>query len=87
MEFDTLKYFETLKASGVNDEQSKAQIQALSNVLNSSYVATKGDILELKTEFKTDILELKVDLIKWVIATAFSFAGIMFILLRFMLPS
>ena len=37
--------------------------------------------------FSSNILELKIELIKWVIGTAFSFAGIMFVLLRFMLPS
>lgn len=87
LRFDTLEYLETLKASGIPDEQSKAQTQALSKALEFQDVATKSDLLELKGVFKSDILELKVELIKWVIGMAFSFAGIMFVLLRFMLPS
>ena len=87
LRFDTLEYLETLKASGIPDEQSKAQTQALSKALEFQDVATKSDLLELKGVFKSDILELKVELIKWIIGMAFSFAGIMFVLLRFMLPS
>lgn len=94
LNFDTLKYFETLKNSGITEEQSRAQVEALSIALGSSDVATKTDISELKTELKsdiselkTDMLELKVKLIKWIIGMGFSIVGVIFILLRFMLPS
>ena len=95
--FNTLEYVETLIASGVPSEQAKAQAIALSKISWSPDVATRTDIAELKTEFKTDmsnlktefksdISDLKVELIKWVIGMGFSFTGIMFILLRLMLP-
>ena len=123
MGFDTLGYLEMLKASGVTDEQCKAQVRALSIALESQDFVTKTDILELKTDIsnlktelktdiselktelktdisdlktelkgdisdlKTDMLELKVELIKWMIGMGFSIVSIMFVLLRFMLPS
>jgi len=74
--FNSLEYFETLIASGIQPEQARAQTKALCEVFESTNVATK-----------MDILKLKIELIKWVIAIGISFASIMFILLRLMLPS
>jgi len=91
--FDTLKYFEILKEAGIPEDQCRAQIEVLEIALESSDIATKTDILELKTdiselktEFKTNTLLLKVELIMWMFGMGFSIVGIMFVILRLMLP-
>lgn len=66
--FDTLKYAEALKASGVPDAQAKAQAAALADALREGGqdLATKADIAELRRE----MAEMKADIIKWVVGLA-----------------
>ena len=49
--FDTLGYFEKLKAAGVPETQAKAQIEVIREVIEDK-LATKQDIKDLKTELK-----------------------------------
>ncbi|MDR2077285.1 MAG: CCDC90 family protein [Desulfovibrio sp.] len=49
--FDTLGYFEKLKAAGVPEAQAKAQIEVIREVIEDK-LATKQDIKDLKTEMK-----------------------------------
>ena len=49
--FDKLVYLETLKASGISDDQARAHAHALDEALRDS-VATKGDIERLGYEMK-----------------------------------
>ncbi len=60
--FDTLKFVEKLKAAGMPEAQAKAIAEAHAEALSesvSSILATK-----------TDLAELKVDLIKWMVGIA-----------------
>ena len=59
--FDTLKYANHLKQAGVESVQAEAQAEALSEVLEVSLteLASKADILALKTELKADMLLLE----------------------------
>lgn len=53
VQFDTLRYVETLKSAGVSDAQAKAGAEALVVALAESasgLFATKDDIAEIKTE-------------------------------------
>ena len=45
--FDTLGYFEKLKAAGVPEEQAKAQIEVIRDVVDNK-LATKQDLRELE---------------------------------------
>jgi hypothetical protein len=45
--FDTLGYFEKLKAAGVPEQQAKAQIEVIREVIEDK-LATKQDIKELE---------------------------------------
>ena len=45
--FDTLGYFEKLKAAGVPEEQAKIQANALRDIIENSLV-TKRDLKELE---------------------------------------
>lgn len=63
MTFDTLKFVETLKATGVPEAQAKAQAEALVDALGQGGLdlATKGGIAEL--------MKLRIDVawIKWIL--------------------
>ena len=52
--FDTLGYFEKLKAAGVPEEQAKAitgaQAEAMKDFVASRELATKADLAELKND-------------------------------------
>ena len=45
--FDTLGYFEKLKAAGVPEQQAKAQIEVIRDVVEDK-LATKQDLKELE---------------------------------------
>ena len=53
--FDKLAFIDALKSSGVSEEQARAHASALDSALRDT-VATKSDIQELK-----------VDLVKWIV--------------------
>jgi hypothetical protein len=57
--FDTLKFVEKLKAAGVPDAQAKAMSEAHSEALADSVVNVLAT--------KSDIAELKLDMIKWIV--------------------
>lgn len=74
--FDTLKYVETLQASGVSEVQAKAFAKVQQTVLTecldkvqpdelarkSDIVAVKSDIVAVKAELKADIAAVKKEL-------------------------
>jgi hypothetical protein len=65
IQFNTLRYVETLKAGGFTEAQAKAEADALATALgesSSSSLASKDDIYGLKleiSEIKSDIKLLK----------------------------
>lgn len=70
VQFDTLRYVETLKAAGVGDAQAKAEAEALATALGEStsgLVATKDDIAAVKLEMADIKSDLK--LMKWMVVT------------------
>ncbi len=62
--FDTLDYFEKLKAAGVPEAQAKVQVEVMQGVVrqydeaNRKELATKGDLADTKHE-----------ILKWMMAT------------------
>ena len=70
--FDTLKFAEKLIAAGVPEAQAKVEAAALSEVLeiNLKDVVTK-EYLDYK------LAEMKMDLIKWVVALALAQSGLL----------
>ncbi|HEX4372366.1 MAG TPA: hypothetical protein VHZ50_03580 [Puia sp.] len=66
--FDTLEYMETLKKSGMSQEEAEAitktMAKALSEVINDQELATKTDIKELKIDIKELELKLKGFIVK-----------------------
>jgi hypothetical protein len=74
--FDTLGYFERLKAAGVPEPQAKVQADAMREIIEDK-LATKTDVLALqkdiavlRNDLKGDMRELEyrvtANIIKWV---------------------
>lgn len=69
--FDTLDYFEKLKAAGFTEMQAKVQVEAMQGVVKSydeasrKELASKGDIQDLKNEMANN----KHEILKWMMAT------------------
>lgn len=51
--FDTLKFADTLKASGIPDKQAEAQARAVAAAIGEVDVATRRDIDDLRREILT----------------------------------
>ncbi|MEO5347625.1 MAG: CCDC90 family protein [Magnetococcus sp. YQC-9] len=62
--FDTLKFVETLKASGFDEPQAKGMAVAIQEVQKSNLadLATKGDIKELEARIEANRAELQRDI-------------------------
>lgn len=56
--FDTLGYFERLKAAGVPEQQAKVQTEALREIIEDK-LATKKDLAEMELRFDTKLKELE----------------------------
>jgi hypothetical protein len=76
--FDTLGYFEKLKAAGMPEQQAKVQVEAMQDIVKSyddasrKELATKGDIQDVRRE----IQETKHEILKWVIGVAIGQAAL-----------
>ena len=59
MGFNALKYVEELEKAGVPEEQAKAQVRLLNEIVDSD-LATKRDIKELDVKLSQKIKELEI---------------------------
>lgn len=73
--FDTLKFSERLRASGMPDAQAKSIAEAFRDAQQETELATRGDLKELELNMKKDIKEVelkiaeaKADLVRWVVS-------------------
>lgn len=74
--FDTLAYFEKLKAAGVPEQQAKAQVEVQMDSLNElikEKLVTKADIEKLVT--KDELKELRVEM-RWLFGITIAFITI-----------
>lgn len=66
--FDTLDYFEKLKAAGVPEAQAKVQVEVMQGVVRQydeasrKEIATKGDIQDVRNEIQDVRTALKEDI-------------------------
>ena len=72
--FDTLGYFERLKAAGVPEAQAKVQVEAMQDIAKAydeasrKDLATKGDIQDVRNEIqnvRNEIQNVKHEILKW----------------------
>lgn len=80
--YDTLGYFEKLKAAGVPEGQAKVQVEVMQGVVQSydepsrKELATKGDIQDVRSEIqgvcneiqdvRREMADTKHEILKWV---------------------
>ncbi len=57
--FDSLGYFEKLKAAGFTEEQAKAQANALREVIEER-LATKGDLVQMELRLTSEMQKLEL---------------------------
>ncbi|WP_130472890.1 coiled-coil domain-containing protein [Candidatus Magnetaquicoccus inordinatus] len=90
--FDTLKFVETLKASGFDEPQARGMAAAIQDVQNSNLdeVATRQDLEMVKIELKRDIKELELRIsaeiapLKWGMAVCVG--GVIALILKSFFP-
>ena len=67
--FDTLKYVERLKATGVPEAQAKAEAEVLSEALAEAFstrdLVTRDHLDHRIQEVRTEIQSVRADLIRW----------------------
>ena len=80
--FDTLGYFEKLKAVGVPEEQAKVQANTMREVIEDK-LATKQDLRELEARVDIKLAELKNDLLRWMFGIAVAQVAIIVALFAF----
>lgn len=97
MTFNIPAYIESLKASGVDENQAKAQAAALDVALHEAAmalhdaVATKAniadvraDIAVVRAELKLLISETRVEILKWMCGMLFAQATLIVTLVKFL---
>lgn len=62
--FDTAEYCNTLKQSGVPEQQADGHLEGLRNVITNN-LATKQDLETVKTELKNDIRSIGKSTVIW----------------------
>ena len=77
MSFNALKYVEELEQAGFTDEQAKAQIRILQDVVESE-LATKRDIRELELRITEQMTAMELTLTKRVGLMIVSAATVLF---------
>lgn len=79
--FDTLAYSKKFIAAGFTQQQAEAQAQALAEIIDDQ-LATKQDLKEMELAFKSNMAEMKTDIIKWVAAMLVAQAAIVATLVK-----
>lgn len=77
--FDTHKFITTLKGAGFNEQQAEAVAAALQQAQQDQHPISR-EYLDFR--LKTDLAELKVDLIKWVTGALIAQAAVIATLVK-----
>jgi len=92
--FDTLKFAQHLKSSGMPEEQAKSIAEAFRDAQQETKVATRGDLKELELSMKKEIKEVglkiadaKADLVRWVVSAGILQTAIIAMLIVTLLKS
>jgi len=79
--FDTLGYFEKLKAAGVPEAQAKVQVEVMQDVIKSHDAVSRKDLAT-----KGDLADTKHDILKWVIGVAIGQSALIIAVLALLRP-
>jgi hypothetical protein len=81
--FDKLAYVDRLKAAGMGEREARALAEGLDQALREE-VATKTDLVAVKTELSADIAAVKTELRAEISAVRIDLAAVKHDLLRWM---
>ena len=73
---DTYRIVQLLQTKGYSKEEAEGFIEAIREI-NLVGVATKQDLLEIRTELKEDITDLKGDMLKFQLVQTVAIIGVM----------
>ena len=97
LQIDTLAFTKKLREAGAEEGLAEAIVEGLT-AADTSELATKGDIAEVKTEIaevkselkteiaevKTEIAEVKSDILKWMFGAIIAQTGIILAVVKFL---
>ncbi len=69
--FDTHRFVQRLKESGMLEQQAEAITDAFREAHGEAEVATKRDVAESELKLEVKLAEVKADLIRWVVGAGF----------------
>ena len=69
--FDTHRFVQRLKESGLNEKQAEAITEAFKEAHGEAEVATRNDLREAELRLQVKIAEIKADLVRWIIGAGF----------------
>ena len=81
---DTYRIVQLLQTKGYSKEEAEGFIEAIREI-NLVGVATKQDLLEIRTELKEDITDLKGDMLKFQLVQTVAIIGVMIALTQLFL--
>ena len=91
--FDTLGYFEKLKAAGVPEAQAKVQVETMQDVVRSydetsrKDLATKGDIQDVRMEIQAVRVEMQAmenRVLRWMVGGFITQTALLVAILAFL---
>lgn len=77
--FDTLGYFEKLKAAGFTEAQAKVQVEAMRGIVQSYDEASRKDLAT-----KWDLADAKHEILKWMVATVIAQTALIVAVMAFL---
>lgn len=77
--FDTLSYFEKLKAAGVPEQQAKVQVEVMQSVIGAYDSASRKNLAT-----KGDLQDTKHEILKWVLGIALAQTTLIVAVIAFM---
>ncbi len=80
---DTLSYAKRLESAGVPSEQAEAHAMALSDILVTR-AASKADVVSLEKNLILLMAQHKIEILKWIFASAVSQVSVMLVAMRYM---
>jgi hypothetical protein len=82
MTFDKLAYVDKLKAAGFEDDKARAMAEGLDTALREQ-VATRADLTGLQAALRSDIKDVKHDVLRWMIGSQVVLAGFLLAAFKF----
>ena len=86
----SLDMYTAFREGGLDEPHAKAVVSAITKVIDSRYehhadhLATKGDLAELKADLRTEMANMKVDIVRWNVVTMFGAVGMIAAVMKFL---